>query len=63
MIFDVIKNLFKKDENTEQIEYLGLIKMVIKYMKVIIMSLREFLGCSIKLLILEKSFLRSFMNA
>ncbi len=23
MIFDVIKNLFKKDENTEQIEYLG----------------------------------------
>ncbi|MDU2557072.1 MAG: hypothetical protein E7C93_08520 [Veillonella sp.] len=26
MIFDVIKNLFKKDENTEQIEYLGVDK-------------------------------------
>jgi len=32
-----------------------LIKMVIKYMKVTIMSLREFLGFLIKLLILEKT--------
>ena len=41
MIFDVIKNLFKKDENTEQIEYLGVDKV----------------------LILEKSSIRRFMNA
>ena len=61
MIFDAIKKLFNKDENTEQIEYLGTDKMVIKYMKVTIMSLREFLGFSIKLLILEKSFFKAFL--
>ena len=40
-----------------------LIKMVIKYMKVTIMSLREFLGFLIKLPILKKSLLRSFIHA
>ena len=59
MIFDAIKKLFNKDENTVSV----LIKMVIKYMKVTIMSLREFLGFLIKLLILEKSSIRRFMNA
>ena len=63
MIFDAIKKLFNKDENTEQIEYLGTDKDGIKYMKVTIMNLREFLGFLIKLLILEKSSIRRFMNA
>ena len=63
MIFDTIKKLFNKDENTEQIEYLGTDKDGNKYMKVTIMSLREFLGFLIKLLILEKSSIRRFMNA
>ena len=63
MIFDTIKKLFNKDENTEQIEYLGTDKDGNKIYEVTIMSLREFLGFSIKLLILEKSFLRRFMNA
>ena len=35
MIFDTIKKLFNKDENTEQIEYLGTDKMVIKYMRLL----------------------------
>ncbi|WP_295822824.1 hypothetical protein [uncultured Veillonella sp.] len=63
MIFNAIKNLFNKDENAEQIEYLGTDKDGNKIYKVTIMSLREFLGFLIKLLILEKSFLRRFMNA
>jgi len=38
-------------------------KLFNKDENVTIMSLREFLGFSIKLLILEKSLLRRFMNA
>ena len=64
MIFDVIKNLFKKDENTEQIEYLGVDKVVIKYMKVTIMSLREFLGFFNKTTYTREEFDKGvFMNA
>ena len=44
MIFDTIKKLFNKDENTEQIEYLGTDKDGNKIYEVTIMSLREFLG-------------------
>lgn len=63
MIFDAIKNCLTRMRILSRLNISVLIKMVIKYMKVTIMSLREFLGFSIKLLILEKSFLRRFMNA
>lgn len=63
MIFNAIKNLFNKDENTEQIEYLGTDKDGNKIYEGYYHEFREFLGFSIKRLILEKSFLRRFMNA
>ena len=63
MIFDAIKKLFNKMRILSRSNISVLIKMVIKYMKVTIMSLREFLGFLIKLLILEKSSIRRFMNA
>ena len=63
MIFDAIKNFLTRMRILSRLNISVLIKMVIKYMKVTIMNLREFLGFSIKLLILEKSFLRSFINA
>lgn len=63
MIFEMIKTFLTKMRTQKRLNILVLIKMVIKYMKVIIMSLREFLGFLIKLPILKKSLLRSFIHA
>lgn len=63
MIFDAIKKLFNKDENTEQIEYLGTDKDGNKIYEGYYHEFKGIPWVSIKLPILEKSFLRSFMNA
>ena len=63
MIFDVIKNLFKKDENTEQIEYIGVDKDGNKIYEGYYHEFKGIPWVFNKPLILEKSSIRRFMNA
>lgn len=63
MIFDAIKKLFNKDENTEQIEYLGTDKDGNKIYEGYYHEFKGIPWFLIKLLILEKSSIRRFMNA